>query len=159
MKTAIVISDTHGNRRILEKLYPLFEENDYIIHLGDGNRDMSEIVRAFPEKTFVCQGNCDFPTAYSEAERMLEIEESKILCCHGHRYHVKQTLREYKEEAISRGCNVALYGHTHIADITEEDGVILLNPGNCTLYESQPSYAYLVFNGKKVTATVVPLAP
>lgn len=159
MKTAIVISDTHGNRRILEKLYPLFEENNYIIHLGDGNRDMADIYRAFPDKTFVCQGNCDFAATYSRDEWVLQIEDSKVLCCHGHRYRVKSGLDEYKKEARSRECNVALYGHTHCAQIEETDGLTVLNPGNFTFYESQPSYGYLVVNGDKVTATIVPVTP
>ena len=60
MKTIVVISDTHGHRAGIEKLKPLFAENDYIIHLGDGASDMRDIVNAYPEKTFVCQGNCDF---------------------------------------------------------------------------------------------------
>lgn len=159
MKTAIVLSDTHGNRRILEKLYPLFEENDYILHLGDGNRDMSEVYRAFPDKTFVCQGNCDFSTPYSKNEWELQIENCKILLCHGHRYHVKSGLEEYKKEAKNRGCNVALYGHTHRAEIEEDKNLLVLNPGNFTFYETQPSYGYLVFNGDKVTATIVPVQP
>lgn len=159
MKTAIVLSDTHGNRRILEKLYPLFEENDYIIHLGDGNRDMAEIYRAFPDKTFVCQGNCDFATSYSRDEWVLQIGDSKVLCCHGHRYRVKHTLEEYRKEAQECGCNVALYGHTHKAEIWEGDGMIIMNPGNFTLYETRPSYGYLAFNGDKVTAVIVPVQP
>ena len=31
MKSIIVLSDTHGNRAEIEKLYPLFSECDYII--------------------------------------------------------------------------------------------------------------------------------
>ena len=43
MKTIVVISDTHGHRAGIEKLKPLFAENDYIIHLGDGASDMRDI--------------------------------------------------------------------------------------------------------------------
>lgn len=157
MKTAIVLSDTHGNRRIVEKLFPLFEENDYIIHLGDGNRDMSEIYRAFPDKTFVCNGNCDFETPYSQSEWEIEIEEVKILACHGHKYRVKSSTGLLKREALSRGCAVALYGHTHRAEVDESDGLTVMNPGNGQRYSSDPSYGYLVINGKQVTATTVPV--
>jgi hypothetical protein len=159
MKTAIILSDTHGNKRIIEKLYPLFQENDYIIHLGDGNRDMSEIYRAFPDKTFVCQGNCDFSTPYSRPEWELQIENCKILCAHGHRFGVKYSLDGYKKEAISRGCNIALYGHTHKAKIEQDGNLTVMNPGNGTPYSSDASYGYLVVNGDKVTATIVPILP
>ena len=55
MKTVVVLSDTHGHRAAIEKLFPLFAENDYVIHLGDGNRDMAQAYAAFPGKTFVCR--------------------------------------------------------------------------------------------------------
>ena len=142
MKTIIILSDTHGNRRAIEKLYPLFEENDYIIHLGDGNKDMSEVYRAFPNKTFVCNGNCDFSTAYSKDEWVLEIENCKILCCHGHKYRVKTGTDALKQEALSRGCNVALYGHTHRAEVEQNENLTVMNPGNYTTYSADPSYGY-----------------
>ena len=35
MKTIVVLSDSHY-RGVVRKLEPLFQENDYIVHLGDG---------------------------------------------------------------------------------------------------------------------------
>lgn len=159
MKTVIVLSDTHGNRGVIEKLYPLFVENDYIIHLGDGNRDMYEVYRAFPNKTFVCQGNCDFPTSFSRDEREIEIENCKLFCTHGHRYRVKYTLDELKRAAVGRSCNIALYGHTHSAFIKQDGELTVMNPGSAQLYSTSLSYGYLVINGNKVTATIVPVIP
>ena len=40
MKKILILSDTHGNGKALEKLSPLVAENDYVIHLGDGVGDM-----------------------------------------------------------------------------------------------------------------------
>ena len=159
MKTVIVLSDTHGNRKIIQKMYPLFAENDYIIHLGDGNRDMEDIYHDFPEKTFVCQGNCDFSTSFSQVSWEIKIENSKLFCAHGHRYSVKTSSVELKKEAFARQCNVALYGHTHIANIEKDGDLTVINPGNAQPYESTPSYCYLVINGDKVTATIVPILP
>lgn len=158
MKKIIVLSDTHGNRRFVEKLFPLFAENDYVIHLGDGAADMAEVYRAFPEKTFVCQGNCDFVRpVYSAPEWEIEVENCRVFCSHGHKYGVKSGLNEYKTEAKKRNCAIALYGHTHESRITQEDGVTILNPGNGTAYSTDLSYAYIVINGDKVTATIVPV--
>lgn len=158
MKTVVVVSDTHGNRRFVEKLLPIFAENDYIIHLGDGASDMWEVYNAFPEKTFVCQGNCDFARPdYSAAEWEIEIENCRLFCSHGHKYGVKSGTEDYKREARRRGCNVALYGHTHDAHIGREGGFTLMNPGNGTPYSADLSYGYIVVNGDKVTATVVPV--
>ena len=159
MKTIVVLSDTHGNKKVIEKLFPLLEENDYIVHLGDGNRDMSEVYRAFPDKTFVCQGNCDFSTPYSKDEWELQVEDVKILCAHGHKYRVKSTTQELAEAALQRGCSLALYGHTHQALQETFSGVTVLNPGNNTPYSTNPSYGYVVINGSKITATIVPVLP
>ena len=41
MKTMIVLSDSHGNAKGIEKLNSLFAENNYIVHLGDGEGDMT----------------------------------------------------------------------------------------------------------------------
>ncbi len=39
MKTVTVLSDTHGNRRALDRLDTVLRESDYIIHLGDTSAD------------------------------------------------------------------------------------------------------------------------
>lgn len=156
MKTFIILSDSHGrNKRILQqKLVPLFAENDFIIHLGDGSSDLRETFSAYPEKTYLCRGNCDF--SYGEEEFVIEVERVSILCCHGHRYGVKSGLSRLAARAKERGCEVALYGHTHRAGIEEVDGVLCINPGALGDYAA-PSYCYLVVHGDKVTPTIVNL--
>ena len=42
MKTFVVISDSHGRRKNVEKVAPLFAENDYVVHLGDGSTDLRD---------------------------------------------------------------------------------------------------------------------
>ena len=42
MKTFVVLSDTHGRRKNMEKISALFWENDYVVHLGDGAGDMRD---------------------------------------------------------------------------------------------------------------------
>ncbi len=155
MKTLVVLSDSHcRNRRAFSALLPLFEENDMIVHLGDGSADMREIVSRYPEKTYVCRGNCD--PAYGEEEFVIEAEGVSVLCCHGHKWGVKSGLSRLAAHAKERGCEVALYGHTHRAEIREEDGVLCVNPGALGDY-AQPSYCYLVLHRGKATATIVKL--
>ncbi len=66
MKTIIVLSDSHGRRSGLEKIAPLFAENDLIIHLGDGSGDMRDTIRQYPDKTYVFRGNNDFSFGLDE---------------------------------------------------------------------------------------------
>ena len=56
----------------------------------------------------------------------------RILAVHGHEQHVKYemnytTLAKFARE---QGCDMAVFGHTHIAYEGETDGVKLLNPGS-----------------------------
>lgn len=155
MKKLIIISDTHGSRKGIEKLKPLIAENDYVIHLGDGAGDMREITELYPDKVYLCAGNCDFFSPLPD-EGTLDVEYVKILYCHGHRYGVKRDLDQLAREAKKRGCDIALYGHTHNALITEIDGVTLINPGTLRHAAGEGgSYCYLVINKDKITPVIV----
>ncbi len=154
MKTFVVLSDSHGRRTNLQKVKRLFEENDYIIHLGDGSNDMRETFSEYPEKTYIAKGNCDF--SYGEDEFVIEEEGVGIFCCHGHKYGVKSNLYRLAARAKEKDCTVALYGHTHRAAITEVDGVTCINPGALGAYVD-PSYCYLVLHKGVCTPTIVNL--
>ena len=155
MKRLVIVSDSHGNAKGLEKLLPVIEENHYFVHLGDGIADLVVVLERAEKKTVFCRGNCDFFARVDE-EGVLEIEDVKILYCHGHKYGVKTGLGKLAQEAKNRGCKIALYGHTHIAQITEIDGVTLINPGSSRLPIGEGgSYCYLVVNGEKFTPVIV----
>ncbi len=155
MKTFVVLSDSHGRRGVAEKLAPLFAENDVIVHLGDGSSDLREVFSQYPEKTYLFCGNCDF--AYGAEEGVLEAEQVRIFCCHGHKYGVKSGLERLAARAAELDCDVALYGHTHKAGSERVNGVLCINPGSAGAY-ADPSYCYLVVHRGKVTETVVPLS-
>ena len=155
MKKIIVISDSHGNLKDVESLRPLIEENDYLIHLGDGVGDIRTITRDNPDKVYFCAGNCDFFSSYP-TEGVLEVEGLRIFYCHGHKYHVKSHLYALAEEAKGRACQIALYGHTHTPLITQLNDVTLINPGSLrSAVGKGGSYAYLVVHGDKCTPVIV----
>ena len=59
-------------------------------------------------------------------------------------------------EAKRRDCDIALYGHTHVAGITELEGVTLINPGALRHAVGKGgSYCYLVINKNKATPVIV----
>ncbi len=153
MRTFVVISDTHGRRGAIDRVRPLFAENHYIVHLGDGSADMRPVFQEYPDKTYFCCGNCDF-SGYGREEFVLEAEGVRIFCCHGHRYGVKSGTDRLAARAKELDCGVALYGHTHRAAIEERDGVLLVNPGSLGSF-TEPSYCYLVVHAGKSTATIV----
>lgn len=155
MKKIIVISDSHGNAKEVSALLPLVAENDYLIHLGDGVTDIRELRDAYPDKAYFCAGNCDFISGYP-TEGVLEVEGVKIFYCHGHKYGVKEDLLKLALAAKSRGCDIALYGHTHEAKISQWEDVILINPGTLRYGVGKGgTYCYLVVHQGKATPVIV----
>ena len=155
MKKIVVVSDSHGRVENVEALRSLLEENDYLIHLGDGVGDVRALSKLYPEKVYACRGNCDFSSAHP-AEFVLDVEWIKIFCTHGNAYGVKEDLARLAYRAKELDCQVALYGHTHLARMDEMDGVILINPGTLQFPIGKGGgYAYLVVHKDKCTPVLV----
>ncbi len=153
MKTIVVLSDTHRNLAPLDKIQTVLAECDYIVHLGDMASDAAGIFREWPEKTYILAGNNDFYGG--EKELVLDAEGRRIFACHGHRYGVKGGTERLAAAAKERGCDVALYGHTHVAETHEEEGILLVNPGCMTRFAPRQTYCYLAIAGKKAVPTIV----
>lgn len=141
--TIAVFADTHGRKALL--LHCLQKtEADAVIHLGDHASDASDL----DLPCFVVRGNCDVPGSY-RSEMLLEIGDQRVFLTHGNTYGVKSNPRALLERAKSLGARLALYGHTHIADIYNDGTAIAANPGS--LYEprahQRPSFGLLTYNG------------
>ena len=125
---AAVFSDTHHNTApMLEALRRC--RPDLIIHLGDHDRDTLCIEEEFPDIPLyrVC-GNCDFAPIAPLAD-IVPLGPVKALICHGHSYGVDWGLDRLAYAAEERGCQLALFGHTHHAEQQQLGGVQLVNPG------------------------------
>lgn len=157
MKSVCVLSDSHGNHSAIEKLYPVFEECNYVIHLGDYAADGLKIKKAFGEKVFLLNGNCD-AIKIGEDELTLEIDGVKIFACHGDKYGVKSSYDKLAYRAEELLCDVALFGHTHCATEINIGNVQLFNPGNLKKYSTN-SYLYLILNNGKAVGKIVEINP
>ena len=148
MKKIVVLSDTHGNVEAIRKIEGILAESDYVIHLGDGIGDMKPFRQMLGDRLVTVRGNCD--CGLSADERELEVEGCTLFLTHGHRYRVKTTLVNLGYAGCEHRAAAALYGHTHVADVSEFEGVKLINPGSLSRPASGvPSYCYLlVYNGK-----------
>lgn len=155
LKKITVVSDTHGNAEAIRKLFPIFAESDYIIHLGDTSSDGQIIRREFPDKTLLLNGNCDL-SKLGEDELILEVEGVKIFACHGDKYGVKRGYDNIAYKAEQEGCKAALFGHTHAPIEKTVGSVTLFNPGTLRRYAAN-TYLYLVVNGDKIVGKICPL--
>lgn len=100
-----------------------------------------QIKPMFPEKMIVgVRGNCDFDSLLPWEEE-LSVEGKKIFFTHGYTYQVKMTLYNLECAARDRKADIALYGHTHQAEIEYRDGLYLMNPGS--LHGSYGTYGII----------------
>jgi len=155
MKKLFVFSDTHRNSDLILKTQNIMKESDYVIHLGDYVSDIIHLKSLLGDKLIYVKGNGDiFSTCPSETE--IEVDGVKFFITHGHKYNVKLTLENIAAEALKRECAAALYGHTHLSDITDYWGVKLINPGSFHAPRTGVySYCYItVWKGKIIPKIV-----
>ena len=131
----LIVSDTHRVDDILKKVISIEKPFDMFIHLGDGEGSETKISLML-DPTCAClmvQGNNDF--------------FSQLPAVHGHQYGVSMDISILKDEAIARGCDFAMYGHTHRPYLKTIDGVTVLNPGSLG-YPRQAGHipTYMVMN-------------
>ena len=124
----MIISDTHGST---QRMVTAIErgEPDAVLHLGDYISDTEELKRQKPNlELYAVRGNGDF-WAMGEDELLLTLGGVGIYMVHGHKFGVKSGLDSFVKRARMMDASLALYGHTHIADIRQADGLCLMNPG------------------------------
>lgn len=146
----MIVSDTHrlndNYYRALEKVGKI----DMVIHCGDAEGSEYMLQQAAGCPLYIVSGNNDFFTDLSR-ELDLEIKGKKVLVTHGHYYYVSTGIEKIKEEAIARGYDIVMYGHTHKPMVKHQDGVTILNPGSLS-YPRQdgrrPSYIMLEIDAK-----------
>ena len=156
MKKLFVLSDTHRRTDQIKNLLLPMTESDYVIHLGDYASDMEPFADLLGDKLIRVRGNGDFGCRDIPEDRVLETEGVRLFLTHGHHYRVKSTLVNLGIEAMSKDCAAALYGHTHLADVTEFDGVKMINPGSLSSSPSGTlSYCYLILYGGKILSKIV----
>ena len=103
---------------------------DAIIHLGDHDRDTAALLKSFPEiPLYNVAGNCDF-AALAPNVLTVSFGPVKAFLTHGHLYHVDYSrVDSLVYAAQEAGCQLALFGHTHMPEYTEIGGVTVINPG------------------------------
>ncbi len=125
----LVFSDSHGATYKLRTAISNHPEADMIIHLGDGERDISLLDEEIAgRKTVQVCGNCDLYSMLPDNE-FITVAGKKILCTHGHSELVKYGSGVLIDKARKMGAHIALYGHTHQSVTTYVDGLHVMNPG------------------------------
>ena len=125
----LIVSDTHGRHRGLDRALQEAGDIDMLIHLGDVEGGEEYIDAAVDCEKHIVRGNNDF---FSDLPREEEfcIGTSKVFITHGHAYYVSLDPEYIREEGKARKADIVMFGHTHRPYFEEKDGIIILNPGS-----------------------------
>ncbi|MCR5281874.1 MAG: metallophosphoesterase [Lachnospiraceae bacterium] len=128
-KRILIISDTHGRLQNLKALMQRLQTPDLTIHCGDLEMGEEAVQKVVGSPLVCVRGNMDYDGKLP-AEQMIEIRGKKIWITHGNRYGVSGTPLIIREEAIERGMDIVMFGHTHRPYLDTDKDITVLNPGS-----------------------------
>ena len=146
----LVLSDSHGN---VSNMAAAVEQSAprMIFHLGDCWRDAEKLHDLFPDIPLEqVPGNCDYRPS-EPAEKLLFVEDKRILLCHGHTYGVKQSLLTAGYAAEEQNLDLFLFGHTHRPLVDMRGKTLFLNPGSIG-DRLRPTYGVVTIERGKLNA-------
>ncbi len=141
----LIVSDTH--RRNENFLQVIETENpfDLVIHCGDVEGSEYVISQAAGCPVEFVQGNNDFFSDLPR-EKELTIGNYKVWVLHGHNYYVSMNYETIKNEAMDRGVDIVMCGHTHRPVIETDGNLTIINPGSLSYPRQEnrrPSYVIM----------------
>ena len=151
----LVLSDSHGN---VSNMAAAVEQSAprMIFHLGDCWRDAEKLHDLFPDIPLEqVPGNCDYRPS-EPAEKLLFVEDKRILLCHGHTYGVKQSLLTAGYAAEEQNLDLFLFGHTHKPLVDMRGKTLFLNPGSIG-DPRRPTYGVVTLENGRLDGHIVPL--
>lgn len=144
-----VISDTHGLLRPEAKA--VLRTCDTIIHAGDiGKPDvLEELGQIAPLRAI--RGNVDVWATDMPDTDIVEID--------GRRLYLLHDVNTFAVEPVSEGIDVVISGHSHKPKISEENGVLYLNPGSAgpRRFTLPVSLALLTISAERLDARIIEL--
>lgn len=159
----LVFSDSHNDTRLIKKALDIhMATTDLIIHLGDCVSDTEIFNSVCPAIANInLLGNCDYFSsgfnARTDASFALGNSGLRAFACHGHAFGVKNGTDILYAKAKLEKASVAFYGHTHIAHITEHNGILIMNPGSTSRPRgTEPaSYGIVTIENGRILPSVI----
>ncbi len=125
----VVVADSHGNIPILNSILAAETPFEYLVHCGDGVKDLNHIAIMPLVGTIGVSGNMDLGKGIARRRLVAEdIRGRRFLVVHGDVQGAHQSFTGLREEARVQRCSVVLFGHTHRKYLELGDPV-LFNPG------------------------------
>jgi putative phosphoesterase len=146
LKRVVVIADTHlprGGRELSRDCVQVLDSADLILHAGDVTAvDVLERLRRLAPLHAV-QGNMDDPELRRALPRRLTVEVEGLTIGMVHVPGPADGRAERLAGAFP-GCDVVVYGHTHVPELTRHRDTWIVNPGSPTERRRAPHRSLVV---------------
>lgn len=160
MVKLLVISDTHcPSRKVSEKFYEIVLDDqckhsyDGIVHCGDIQEiDFYEDLIDLGLPVYAVLGNnYDFMLErLLPKRRILTFENVDIGVFHGNGQYCK-AIDNARKEFSNDNIDIVCYGHSHVADVVSENGIVYFNPGSLTSSrKGLNTYGIIEIDGKDI---------
>ncbi|MCJ7445184.1 MAG: metallophosphoesterase [Methanotrichaceae archaeon] len=157
MTSIAILSDTHLEVELPEKLVEIIQKSDLVLHAGDFvSRVVYNSLKDLSRLEAV-QGNADSPELKKllPLRKVLEVDDIKIGLVHRASHSANLTGADMLAREMD--VEILIFGHLH-RPIVEKGDRILLCPGSPTLPRmSPPTMAELIIEKGKVSGRIIPL--
>ncbi|MEG3071475.1 MAG: YfcE family phosphodiesterase [Candidatus Syntrophopropionicum ammoniitolerans] len=149
----IVFSDSHGQLGSARKALKAAGPVDLLLHAGDFYRDALALAQESSLPVVAVMGNCDGVYG-GPAEELFLLEDHKVLLTHGH-LKGDRTGGRLQQRAQEQG-TVVITGHTHVAQMVTQEGILFFNPGSITRPRDggRPSYGLLEIGEEGIAPSI-----
>ena len=134
----LLVSDSHGDERILKELVTHYPNMDYYLHAGDSGLDRDTL---YPFESV--RGNTD----YYPFDDLLRIYTPMgyLLIKHKPGFTIEQI----------KNNKFLVNGHTHQYSFYVEQNKVFLNPGSLALPRDKTNGTFMIMNIEKEKATII----
>lgn len=144
-----VVADTHGI--LLPAALKVLKSVDLIVHAGDvGNTEVMANLKSMAP-VFAVRGNMDM------IEGLRGLPETEVVEVGDALLYVIHDINRLDIVPSKAGFDAVIFGHLHYPSISEQSGVLFLNPGSAAQPRRNypPSLALLHIRGNSVKAQIV----
>lgn len=141
----LIMSDTHGDAGVIDKVRGFYPEADAIVHCGDSELPYDHQALEGIERV---RGNCDHGTDFPE-EKVFSVGDAIVFATHGHLFNVKSSILSLTYRAKELGADICCFGHSHVLGAEMINDTLFINPGSLLKPRGRKEKTFVVVDIEK----------